>query len=347
VIERLRFLALVLAAALVLSLFPAFPARGAEVHFRLVGVQIREDGIWEEPAIKSSGSQPNTSDVRVEVDVNSLKRMKLGIYDQVHDTWVRTTVVEPNNYGLHTWTPTIDIPFETMSMGVYVYYWDSSPGVWVQDDVAFGWTPVHRQLIDTSPTWGPNQFSLPTNERSGDFATYQQYIWYWDNSVYTSQDVGTTHRNRLVNWANNSDSWLWTMEYRRISAPGGSTNKEGWNFAQIGCNGTCITGYYDWDSDIVGLRVGDVEELQLGGDEEAQWELDDEDVGFNFGVVVAREPEVRYGNMHHIRAVFFRRSGYKGDSVYVQTRLDEQNLCCLQPPESRSSDSLGHLRTSF
>lgn len=114
--------------------------------------------------------------------------------------------------------------------------------------------------------------------------------------------------------------------------------------------GTCYkTGYYSWSTDIAYLRVGDTEELQTGGDEEAQWELDDEDVAAtgNFHVVVAQEPELRYGNMNYIRAAFYRKPGYAGNSVYVLTSLAEQNLCCLQPPYQYSVDNLGYLRTGF
>lgn len=169
-----------------------------EVYFRLVDVEIKYLGLWEEPAWRSTpGQTPNTADVFVDVEVKNLKTMKIGVYDQISNTWLATTVYSATSYGHKIWTPTITVPTAASSLGVYVYYWNATLGQYVQDDVAFGWTPVHHPTIRPTPTWGPNQYSLPTNSRVGDFATYQQYIWYWDNSHYVNQDVGTLHRSRL------------------------------------------------------------------------------------------------------------------------------------------------------
>lgn len=291
----------------------------------------------------------------VEVEVKQPKKLKVGIYDQVYNIWLKTVVVSLSSTGTYTWQTTINVPLAEQSLGVYAYYWNQSTGAYVQDDAAYGWTPVHSQANVGGPIghWGPNQYGLPTNSRSGEWATFQQYLWYWDNSFYTSQDIGTDHRARLVWWANRSSAWLWTIEFRRLNGvigdgSGLGQNKEGWDFAYVICNiGCSAAGYYSWSTDLQGLRVGDTEEKALGGDEEAQFELDNEDIAQNFKVVVAQEPEVRYGNMNYVRLAFYRKPGYTGGSVHVLTALNLQDLCCLQPPFIYSADYLSYIRTYF
>jgi len=341
-------------AVLTAASMAAIPAstRANEVTARLYDVEIKWSGVWEEPAIHSlMGQPPNSADIYVDLLVTQPHTFKLVIYSQVEDSLLATTFKTVTSAGHVLWLPTITVPLDNQSLGVYVYYWNGS--AYVLDDTAFGWTPVHGVVDnDNVGLWGPNQFSLPTNWRSGDFATAQQYFWWWDNSGFPAQTVGTQHLNRLKAWGNRSDAWLQVIEFRRVDRPYGHGvtvhNAEGWDFKYAICGRTCTYGYYEWSSDFPGIRIGDVEELSLGGDEEAQFELNNEQVA-NFLTVTAEEPDIQYGNMYFLRVQFRRLSGYQGLPFYLRTETDLQSFfspSCV-PFCTDYREDQGYLRTSF
>jgi hypothetical protein len=202
-----------------LAMSPA-PTRADEATARLFDVEIKRGSTWEEPPLYSPyGQTAYTADVYVDLLVTTVPhQFKLGIYSQVQDIWLVTTIQTVTAAGHIYWRPTITVPPDAQSLAVYVYYLTGSQ--YVQDDVAFGWTPVHGvEDNDSVGLWGPNQWSLPTVWKSGDFATFQQYFWWWNNSGFPAQTVGTQHQNRLKTWATRSDAWLMIIEYGRLDIP--------------------------------------------------------------------------------------------------------------------------------
>lgn len=329
------------------------PVSADETYGYFQGVEMVWNGLHEEAAQASTPTPPfTTTTALIYFRVTTLKRFKLVIYSQAQNYILAETVMTPATAGTHIWKPTIGISNVAQSLGVYAYYWNGS--AYIQDDVAYGWLPIHYQLnVGYYGRWGPNGYSLPDNYRSGDFAMVTQYFWWWDNNVFSGHTVGTDNQARLDAWAADESEtpWLLHIEFRRVNRPYNAGDpkpvpREGWNFEKVSCGlfGCSSDAWEAWDSDLKPyIRPGDTEEIQTGGDEEAQFEMDNEDLGALL-VVHAREPEVKYGNMHHLRVWFRRLPGYAGDPVYMVTEME---LLTAFPPSFEDYDFLQHLRTSF
>lgn len=74
-----------------------------------------------------------------------------------------------------------------------------------------------------------------------------------------------------------------------------------------------------------GLRVGDVEEAALGGNEEAQFEVDNEQVA-NIWSIAGQDPHDDYSRAYYLNANFSENLNLMGQPAWVQTGMQLERL---------------------
>jgi hypothetical protein len=354
-----RILSTLVALVALLPVYAAHPrvVLGAEAYSYLKDVEIRwrwtsasSWSPWEDPAFAQAyGSTARQMQIWVEVYAEASKTYKIGVYDANAKVWLSTTSMAISAGQTAIWqTQVLTTPVIEQALGVYLYYWNGS--AYVNDDVAYGWTGVHSYLQLNGAAisdWAPNGATLPTFVRSADgqYVTVTQYLWWWNNSHYTNQVQGTVRLNRLKSWATRPDSWLWTIEFRREDRPSGAgqgtpLKKEGWDFCPTDWWLPCT--YLDWSSNIPGLRTSDVEESHRNnGDEEAQFEVDNEDVNL-LRTVTAQKPATTYANQYYLQ-VQFKRTTNLGQAVWMKTDMELE----ASPPRLDYEEFLTQTLTSI
>lgn len=326
--------AVVLAAGAVPS------AQAYNARTRIIDAELNFQGTWEETAfVTDAGATAYTAQAFLTVRITTAGTYKLLVWSGAEQRTLVSTQMTVTKAGDYNWT---SASFGTQatpeSLRAYAYYLSGS--TFVEDDMVRGGLPLaHVWDVNNVGRWYPNQYSDVFFEYPTGYTRATQFFWWWDNSYWTTQKNGTTHLNRFKTWANRSDAWLWTIEFRRVSAkptfPNLPADQEGWDFAKL-CPDPhwsyYICGYNSWSSNIPGIRIGDVEEKQSGGNEEAQFEVDNEQVK-NLQRVLGQDPHNNYPGKYYLSANFsLSPNGTKGAPVWVMTGMQLQHLGLQVPP---------------
>ena len=313
----------------------------ATPQLRITDAELDFEGTWEEVAqVTDQGEPTNTASVYMTVTVYDPTTVRLRVWSESEGQWVVSTQMYCTA-GTYSWASN---SFSTQgspeSLKAEADYWTGS--TWAVGDVTQGQTPlghvndVYRGTPRAVGRWYPNQYSDVTLSPDGAYTRAKQYFWWWDNSGY-GQTNGTTHLNRFKSWANRSDSWLWTIEFRRYAArpswplpEDNEGDKDGWDFAQVcwsGQFGYYICGYNSWASNVPGLGIGDTEEMQTGENEneEAQFQVDNEQVA-NLHVISGQDPHADRSVAYYVWLDFARNGMANGQPVYVMSGMQLQHF---------------------
>lgn len=139
---------------------------------------------------------------------------------------------------------------------------------------------------------------------------------------------GTAHLNRFKTWAKTSNAWLWTMEFRRYSKlqtfpiPDPEPIRDGWDFEKVCYAGPVAygCGYNPWATNVPGMRIGDVEEQTLGGSEEAQFEVDNDDVA-SLATISGADPHGTTSRAYYVNLNFTKTGRFDGQPAYVMSGM--------------------------